>query len=61
MKLRHIWPVLTHDPLFVVRHGIEMLGHTFRGSSWRSLLGLETERDVFARYKAIRRMEREYI
>jgi radical SAM superfamily enzyme YgiQ (UPF0313 family) len=61
MKLRHIWPVLAHDPGFVVRHGLEMLGHTFRGSSWRSLLGLESERDVFARYKALRRMEREYI
>jgi radical SAM superfamily enzyme YgiQ (UPF0313 family) len=61
MKLRHIWPVLAHDPLFVFRHGLEMLGHTFRGSSWRSLLGLESERDVFARYKALRRMEREYI
>jgi anaerobic magnesium-protoporphyrin IX monomethyl ester cyclase len=61
MKLRHLLPVLAHDPLFVFRHGYKMLGHTFRGSSWRSLLGLESERDVFARYKAIRRMEREYI
>jgi len=61
MKLRHVWPVLAHDPLFVLRHGLEMLGHTFRGSSWRSLFGLESERDVFARYKALRRMEREYI
>jgi hypothetical protein len=37
-----------------------MLAHTFRGSSWRSVLGLESERAVFARYKAIRRTEREY-
>ena len=35
--------------------------HTFRGVSWRSLLGLESERDVFARYKDIRRMERRYL
>jgi hypothetical protein len=35
-----------------------MLRHTFRGSTWRSMLGLETERDVFARYQSIRRSER---
>ncbi len=35
--------------------------HTFRGSSWRSALGLESERDVFRRYKAIRADEREYL
>jgi len=61
MKLRHLWPVLAHDPWFVLRHGHEMLGHTFRGSSWRSMMGLESERDVFARYKDIRRVEREYL
>jgi radical SAM superfamily enzyme YgiQ (UPF0313 family) len=61
MKLRHIWPVLTHDPLFVLRHGHEMLGHTFRGSSWRSMIGLESEREVFARYKDLRRVERQYL
>ena len=31
------------------------------GSSWRSVLGLETERAVFARYRAARRAEREYL
>ncbi len=61
MKLRHIWPVLAHDPLFVLRHGHEMLGHTFRGSTWRSMIGLESERDVFARYKDMRRVERQYL
>ncbi len=35
--------------------------HTFRGSSWRSVLGLETERDVFRRYKQLRAAERDYI
>ena len=59
MKLRHFWPTLTHDPWFVLRHGPAMLRHTFRGSTWRSLLGLESERDVFARYQALRRIERE--
>ena len=38
-----------------------MMRHTFRGSSLRSVLGLESERDVFVRYKAIRRAEREYL
>jgi radical SAM superfamily enzyme YgiQ (UPF0313 family) len=61
MKLRHLWPVVSHDPLFVLRHGHRMVGHTFRGSSWRSLLGIESERAVFARYKRIRQAEREYL
>ena len=60
MKLRHFGPVLAHSPGFVLRHGAAMLAHTFRGSSWRSLLGLEDERAAFARYKQIRRAEREY-
>jgi radical SAM superfamily enzyme YgiQ (UPF0313 family) len=58
MKLRHFWPTLSHSPWFVLRHGIEMLRHTFRGSSLRSVLGLESDREVFARYQAIRRAER---
>ena len=61
MKLRHLWPVLVHSPSFVLRHGHEMLGHTFRGISWRSLFGLESEQEVFAKYKGIRRMERQYL
>jgi hypothetical protein len=61
MKLRHFWPVLAHNPWFVLRHGPAMLAHTFRGSSWRSLLGLEDDRAVFARYRALRRREREYV
>jgi len=61
MKLWHIPAVIRHYPLFVLRHGRRMLAHTFRGSSWRSALGLEDSRTVFARYKAIRRAERDYI
>jgi anaerobic magnesium-protoporphyrin IX monomethyl ester cyclase len=59
MKLRHFWPTLSHSPWFVLKHGHEMIRHTFRGSSLRSILGFETEREVFARYQAIRRRERE--
>ena len=61
MKLRHLWPVLVHSPWFVLRHGHQMLGHTFRGASWRSLLGLESEHDVFDRYRTIRKLERRYL
>jgi anaerobic magnesium-protoporphyrin IX monomethyl ester cyclase len=61
MKLRHFWPVFAHSPGFVLRHGPAMVAHTFRGSSWRSLVGLEDERAAFARYKAIRAREREYL
>jgi radical SAM superfamily enzyme YgiQ (UPF0313 family) len=61
MKLRHIPAVLRHYPGFVMRHGRRMLAHTFRGSTWRSAIGLEDARAVFARYKAIRRAEREYL
>jgi hypothetical protein len=38
-----------------------MLAHTFRGSSWRSALGLESQRQVFERYRSIRRAERNYV
>jgi radical SAM superfamily enzyme YgiQ (UPF0313 family) len=61
MKLRHFWPALVHNPSFILRYGAAMLGHTFRGSSVRSLLGLESERAAFARYRAIRRVERDYV
>jgi anaerobic magnesium-protoporphyrin IX monomethyl ester cyclase len=61
LKVRHFWPVVAHDPLFCLRFGAAMLRHTYRGSSLRSMLGLEDERTVFARYRAIRRAEREYL
>ncbi len=61
MKIRHMPMALRHDPWFVVRHASQMLAHTFRGSTLRSVLGLEEERKAFGRYKAIRREEREYL
>jgi hypothetical protein len=61
MKLGHFWPALRHNPLFVLRHGAEMIAHTFRGSSIRSMIGLEGERAVFERYRQIRRRERDYL
>jgi anaerobic magnesium-protoporphyrin IX monomethyl ester cyclase len=61
MKARHFPSALAHDPIFVLRHAWQMFGHTFRGSSLRSMLGLEDARAVFRRYQGIRRAEREYL
>jgi len=61
MKLRHFPVALLHSPGFTLRHSRKMMAHTFRGSSWRSFLGLEDERTVFARYQALRRAERESV
>jgi radical SAM superfamily enzyme YgiQ (UPF0313 family) len=61
IKVKHLPSVLRHYPSFVLRNAVRMCGHTFRGSSWRSMIGLESEREVFARYKRIRAAEREYL
>ena len=60
MKLRHMPAALCHDPWFVVRRAPQMLAHTFRGSTIGSALRLESSRQVFQRYKAIRHQERRY-
>src|SRR6202047_858145 len=61
MKLRHLPTAVPHSPGFAMRHGISMMAHTFRGSSFRSLVGLEDERKAFARYRGIRKAERAYV
>ncbi|HEX6209285.1 MAG TPA: radical SAM protein, partial [Methylomirabilota bacterium] len=61
MKLRHMPAAVRHSPWFVARHGRRMLAHTFRGSTWRTWLGLEDDRQAFRRYCALRRAEREYL
>jgi radical SAM superfamily enzyme YgiQ (UPF0313 family) len=61
MKVHHLPAVFRHSPLFVLRHGHRMMGHTFRGSTLRTILGLENERAAFERYRAIRRAERDYL
>jgi len=61
MKLRHMRAALKHDPLFVLRHAPAMFAHTFRGSTWRSFLRLEQPEQAFARYRAIRARERDYL
>jgi radical SAM superfamily enzyme YgiQ (UPF0313 family) len=62
MKVRHLGAVFRLNPTFVLAHWRPMLAHTFRGGSfWKSLLGLEDERRTFARYRAIRQAERQYL
>ena len=61
MKVRHLPSVLRHYPGFVLRNAPAMCAHTFRGSSWRSMVGIETARDVFRRYKRLREAERNYL
>jgi len=61
MKARHILAAFLHSPGFVLRNVFQMFGHTFRGGSLTSLLGLEDERRAFERYRAIRKQERAYV
>jgi anaerobic magnesium-protoporphyrin IX monomethyl ester cyclase len=61
MKTRHIPAVIAHEPLFVLRNWWKMLSHTFRGTSIRSILGLESDRKVFQRYRELRSAERAYL
>ena len=61
MKLSHFPIVLVRNPRFVLKQGMKMLLHTFRGCTWRTLLGLEDERKAFERYRAIRKQERAYM
>jgi radical SAM superfamily enzyme YgiQ (UPF0313 family) len=61
MKTRHMPKVLIHTPWFMLRNGLRMLGHTFRGYGLRNLLGLEEEHRAFERYRALRAKERIYV
>jgi radical SAM superfamily enzyme YgiQ (UPF0313 family) len=58
IKLKHFPEACRHSPGFVARHGWKMLAHTFAGSSWRSVFGLESERMTFRRFRDRRREER---
>jgi anaerobic magnesium-protoporphyrin IX monomethyl ester cyclase len=61
MKTRHLPTVFRHDPWFVARNLLAMAANTYRGSKLRTVLGLEDDRQAFARYKQIRHREREYV
>jgi anaerobic magnesium-protoporphyrin IX monomethyl ester cyclase len=58
MKLRHLPATFFHSPLFVIRHCLEMMTHTFAGTNLRSVLGLDRQQSVFERYREARRRER---
>jgi anaerobic magnesium-protoporphyrin IX monomethyl ester cyclase len=60
-KVRFMPVALAHDPWFVLPRALRMFAHTFRGCTLKTLLGLEDERRAFARYRAIRRAERDYL
>ena len=61
MKLRHLPAAFLHSPSFVLRHWPAMMAHTFTGTSFRSMFGLERQRIVFERYQKARRRERAYV
>ena len=61
MKLRHMPAAIQLYPRFVLMHARRMMAHTFRGTTWRSALGLESSRETFRRYKQIRARERTYL
>ncbi len=60
IKLKHMPDALAHDPIYVMKNAFKMMRHTFRGSTIKTWLGLESDREAFRRYKAIRRAEREF-
>jgi len=61
IKLKHLPVALVHTPRFALRNGLKMLRYTFRGTTIRSILGLEDERRSFERYRMLRRAERVYL
>src|SRR5262249_27124419 len=61
MKSRHMLIAFLHNPLFVLLNAPKLFAHTYRGSSIKSLLGLEDQRRAFARYRKIREAERQYL
>jgi len=61
MKVRHIPAAMRLYPGFIIKHARQMMAHTFRGTTWRSLFGLESSRDAFRRFKQIRARERTYL
>jgi anaerobic magnesium-protoporphyrin IX monomethyl ester cyclase len=61
IKLRHVPVAVRHNPFFMMRNAFGILGHTFRGSSIKTLMGFEDEHRAFERYCALRIQERQYI
>jgi hypothetical protein len=58
MKLKHFPHALAHSPRWVLANSRRMLAHTFAGSTLRSMLGFESDRAVFERFRQRRQHER---
>jgi radical SAM superfamily enzyme YgiQ (UPF0313 family) len=58
IKLKHLPAAFLHSPLFVLRHCVSMMKHTFAGTTLKSAMGLEGDAAVFARFRRARRRER---
>ena len=61
MKFHHMGAVLFRNPGFILRNAFKMFWHTFRGSTFKTLVGLEDEHRAFERYNALRVQERSYL
>ena len=61
IKTRHMPAAFRHDPWFIVRNVAKMAAHTYRGYTFRTMLGLEDKWQAFVRYKEIRGQERHYL
>jgi len=61
MKLKHLPAAFLHSPSFVLRHWPAMTRHVFTGTTLRSMIGLEAQRNVFERFQQARRRERAYV
>jgi anaerobic magnesium-protoporphyrin IX monomethyl ester cyclase len=61
MKSRHMPVAFLRSPLFILRNAPKMFAHAYRGSTIKSMLGLEDQRKAFARFRAIRASERIYL
>jgi len=61
MKVHHMPVAFRHSPLFVLRTMRKMFSHTFRGSTLRTMLGIEDERQAFLRFRELRKAERVYL
>ncbi|MBO0695996.1 MAG: B12-binding domain-containing radical SAM protein [Verrucomicrobia bacterium] len=61
IKARHMPIAFMHHPWFMLTNWPRILAHTFRGSTLKSMAGLEDDRQTFERYRAIRKAERMYV
>ena len=59
LKVKHLPAAFAHSPWFVLRNGRRMLAHTFAGTTLKSALGLDDERNTFMRFRTARRRERD--